>query len=267
MAEALEALLRRDRWIVIGGITLLSLIAWAWLLAGAGMGMSAIEMTRMVYGDHSAMKPGAPIEASWGASYWLLMFLMWWVMMAAMMLPSAAPTILLAAAIQRKTSPGVAPFGETNQFTLGYLLAWGGFSLLATVAQWWLEQSGLLSSMTLVATRRWLGAALLLATAAWQFTPLKQACLRHCRSPVQFLVARRGRGAFLIGLEHGAWCLGCCWFLMSLLFVGGVMNLIWIAGLSIFVLLEKLLPQGRRIGYLMGVALAGCGLLLLANLP
>ena len=267
MTEALEALLRRDRWIVISGIALLSLIAWAWLMAGAGMGMSALDMTRMVYGDHSAMKSGAPTEASWDATYWLAMFFMWWVMMVAMMLPSAAPTILLAAAINRKATPGVAPFGETNQFALGYLLAWGGFSLLATAAQWSLEQTGLLSSMTLTTTRRSLGAGLLIAAAAWQFTPLKQACLRHCRSPIQFLVARRGNGALLMGLEHGAWCLGCCWFLMSLLFVGGVMNLIWIAGLSIFVLVEKLLPQGRGVGYLLGAVLAVCGFVLLADLP
>ena len=267
MAESLEALLRRDRLIVAGGIALLSLIAWAWLLVGAGMGMSAIDMTRMVYGGHSAMTPDVPMDASWDVAYWLVMFFMWWVMMAAMMLPSAAPTILLAAAINRKANPDFVPFGETSRFTLGYLLAWGGFSLGATTAQWTLEQTELLSSMTLTTTRRWLGGGLLLATAAWQFSPLKQACLRHCRSPIHFFVARRGSEAFLTGLEHGAWCLGCCGFLMSLLFVGGVMNLLWIAGLAIFVLVEKLLPQGRGIGYLMGAALAACGLLLLAGLP
>jgi predicted metal-binding membrane protein len=191
---------------------------------------------------------------------------MWWVMMAAMMLPSAAPTILIAAAVNRKADPGTSPFGNTNRFMLGYLLAWGGFSLLATALQWALEASGLLSSMTMNTTNRWLGGGLLLAAAAWQFTPLKQVCLRHCRSPIQFLVTRRSTGPFLMGIEHGGWCLGCCWFLMALLFVGGVMNLFWIAGLSVFVLLEKLLPHGRGMGYLLGAVMAAAGVLLWAGL-
>jgi predicted metal-binding membrane protein len=231
------------------------------------MDMSAIDMTRMVYGDHSVMKPGASMSATWDFAYWLLMFSMWWVMMAAMMLPSATPTILLAAALNRKANPTSAPFGETNRFALGYLLAWGGFSLIATIAQWSLEHSGLLSGMTMTTTRPWLGGGLLIATAAWQFTPMKQACLRHCRSPIEFLVARRGRSGFATGLEHGAWCLGCCWFLMGLLFVGGVMNLFWIAGLSVFVLLEKLMPQGRGFGYLTAVLLVCGGALLVFGSP
>jgi predicted metal-binding membrane protein len=266
VSEILEAVLRRDRWIAGGGIALLVLMAWAWLLAGAGMGMSAVDMTRMVYGDHSVMKTGAMADPSWDLAYWILMFSMWWVMMAAMMLPSAAPTILLAAAVNRKAEPGASPFGNTNRFTLGYLLAWGGFSLLATATQWALEHAGVLSSMTLDATNRWLGGSLLLAAAVWQFTPLKQVCLRHCRSPIEFLVTRRSNGPLLMGIEHGAWCLGCCWFLMGLLFVGGVMNLFWIAGLSVFVLLEKLLPHGRGMGYLLGAVMAAGGVLLWAGL-
>ena len=264
MAEIVEAVLRRDRWIAAGGIALLVLMAWGWLLAGAGMGMSAVDMTRMVYGDHSVMGANAMPEPSWDIAYWTLMFSMWWVMMAAMMLPSAAPTILLAAAVNRKANPDSSPFGKTNQFMLGYLLAWGGFSLLATAAQWALEHAGLLSSMTMNATHRWLGGGLLLAAAVWQFTPLKQVCLRHCRSPIEFLVTRRSNGPVLMGIEHGGWCLGCCWFLMALLFVGGVMNLFWIAGLSVFVLLEKVLPRGRGMGYLLGAVLAVTGIMLLA---
>lgn len=121
--------------------------------------------------------------------------------------------------------------------------------------------------MTLDSTNRWLGAALLFAAAIWQFTPIKQACLKHCRSPVRFLVVRRHRGALLIGLEHGAWCLGCCWFLMALLFFGGVMNLLWIGALSIFVLLEKLLPQGQKLSYALSALPAAGGVLLLLGLP
>jgi predicted metal-binding membrane protein len=266
VTEIIEAVLRRDRWIAATGIALLVLMAWAWLLAGAGMDMSAVDMTRMVYGDHSVMVASAMADPSWDIAYWMLMFSMWWVMMAAMMLPSAAPTILLAAAVNRKASPGTSPFGKTNRFMLGYLLAWGGFSLLATVAQWALERVGMLSSMTLNTSNRWLGGGLLLAAAVWQFTPLKQVCLRYCRSPIQFLVTRRSNGPLLMGIEHGGWCLGCCWFLMALLFVGGVMNLFWIAGLSVIVLLEKLLPQGRGMGYLLGAVLAASGLMLLAGL-
>lgn len=265
MTERIEALLRRDRWITAAALLIITVLAWAWLLAGAGMGMSAADMTRMVYGDHAVMPSGVAMPPHWGLAYWGLMFAMWWVMMAAMMLPSAVPVVLLAAAIGRRTTPAASPFGSSGAFLAGYLLAWGGFSVLATAAQWALERAGLVSSMTMAGSGRWLLGGLLLAAGAWQLTPLKQACLRHCRSPVQFLVAHRGEAAMALGLRHGVWCLGCCWFLMALLFVGGVMNLFWIAGLAVIVLLEKLLPAGPALGRALGILLVLAGAALWAG--
>ncbi len=265
MSIAIETLLRQDRWIVGGGLALVSALAWFWLLSGAGMDMSALAMTRMVYGDHSVMPPGMKMQPVWDITYGLLMFSMWWVMMVAMMLPSAAPTVLLAAMINRKAVSTVAPYGSTEQFVLGYLLVWGMFSLVATLAQYLLEASGWLSGMTLNFHSRWWGAGLLLAAACWQISPIKQACLKNCRSPVDFLVSRRHRNAIVLGLEHGTYCLGCCWLLMLLLFVGGVMNLLWIAGLSMVVLLEKLLPPRWHIPQLTsGVLLVLAGFWLVA---
>jgi predicted metal-binding membrane protein len=177
--------------------------------------------------------------------------------------------ILLYAAVNRKARERGAPFVPTGVFALGYLAAWGVFSLLAVALQWGLERTALLSSM-MVGTSIVLGGLLLIAAGAWQLTPLKHACLKHCRSPLHFLSHhwRKGRwGAFRMGAEHGAFCLGCCWFLMGLLFYGGVMNLYWIVGLAAFVLLEKTAPAGHWIGSAAGVGLiAWGGLLLLGSL-
>jgi predicted metal-binding membrane protein len=196
------------------------------------------------------------------------MFFMWWIMMVAMMLPSAAPMILLFARFNRSQRDRGAPYVPTGVFALGYVLVWAAFSQVAVAAQWGLERSGMLSSM-LASTSVTLGAALLIAAGLYQLTPLKYACLRHCRSPL-FFIAHHWRpgewGALRMGLEHGAFCTGCCWFLMALLFYGGVMNLFWIIGLALLVLLEKLAPAGHWVGWVVGVGLIawGGGLLLLA---
>jgi predicted metal-binding membrane protein len=150
----------------------------------------------------------------------------------------------------------------------GYLVVWTGFSALATTLQWALEQATLLSAM-MVSTSPLLGGALLITAGAYQMTPLKQACLIHCRSPVQFLSShwRKGTGgAFRMGLAHGLYCLGCCWVLMVLLFVGGVMNLLWIAALAGFVLAEKIIPRGVLFGRIMGGAMILGGLWLMAQI-
>jgi predicted metal-binding membrane protein len=205
--------------------------------------------------------------AVWTAGYAGIMFTMWWVMMAAMMLPSAAPILLLFARISRKEKSAGRPFIPTGIFAAGYLIAWGAFSAVATGLQWAFEQLGLLSPM-MVTTSYSLGGAILLAAGVWQLTPIKGICLRHCRSPMGFFVQswRPGRGgAFRMGLEHGSFCLGCCWFLMGLLFFGGIMNLFWIAGLAAFVLLEKTVPMGSWIGRIVGVGVAAWGVLLLAT--
>ena len=260
----LEAILRRDRAVVVVTLVAVITIAWIWILLGAGTGMSTWDM---------ALGWGAPgmanvmVPAVWTLGYAGLMFVMWWAMMAAMMLPSAAPILLLFARINRNQKAGGRPFIPAGIFAAGYLVAWGGFSALATGLQWQLEQLGLLSPM-MATTSYWLGSAILLAAGVWQLTPIKTICLRHCRSPMGFLVQswRPGRlGAFGMGLEHGTYCLGCCWFLMGLLFFGGIMNLFWIIGLAGFVLLEKTTPMGSWIGRIVGIGVAVWGGLMLAN--
>ena len=251
---------RRDRLVLAAALAAVVLAAWAWLIAGAGMGMNAVEMTAMAGMDGWLMQP-----ATWTAGYALMIFGMWWVMMVAMMLPSATPMLLLHARVARGAkAAGRVTLTSTALFAAGYLLAWGGFSLLATSAQWGLEAARVLSPM-LQTSNRWLGAGILLAAGLWQLTPLKAGCLRHCRSPLSFLVGhwRDGRlGALRMGLEHGVFCLGCCWFLMLLLFFGGVMNLYWIAGLAVFVLLEKTIPFGHWLARVAGIALVACGAVL-----
>ena len=260
----LETILRRDRQVVVAALVVVIVMAWLWILLGAGTGMSAMDVIGGSSPDHMASMM-AP--ALWTAAYAGIMFTMWWVMMAAMMLPSAAPILLLFARINRKEKSAGRPFIPTGIFAAGYLIAWGAFSAVATGLQWAFEQLGLLSPM-MVTTSYSLGGAILLAAGVWQLTPIKGICLRHCRSPIGFFVQRwrpdRG-GAFRMGLEHGSFCLGCCWFLMGLLFFGGIMNLFWIAGLAAFVLLEKTVPMGSWIGRIVGVGVAAWGVLLLAT--
>lgn len=288
---ALEALLTRDRAIVIAGLVGVIALAWIYTLFGAGMGMTSFEMTAMsppadgfgsmeMAGEEAGADGGrgttskamdtamaAMQPVAWTPGYAVLMFFMWWIMMIAMMMPSAAPLILLVATVNRKQRERGSPYVPTGVFALGYMVAWGGFSLIAVTLQWGLERAALLSSM-MVSTSVALGGILLLAAGVWQLTPLKHACLRHCRSPLHFLSHhwRKGRlGAFRMGLEHGAVCLGCCWFLMGLLFYGGVMNLYWIVGLAVLVLLEKTIPVGHWVGLASGGGLVAWGGLLLAG--
>jgi predicted metal-binding membrane protein len=200
------------------------------------------------------------MTVEWTVVYWTIMFVMWWVMMIAMMAPSAAPVILLYARATRhsqkgaETSPRVVP---TALFAGGYLIAWLGFSVLAVALQFGFERAGLTSPMLMWSLDPWLSVGLLLAAGIYQLTPLKQICLEHCRTPAQFLSShwRPGRvGALLMGLHHGAFCVACCWALMALLFVGGIMNLLWIAGLAIFVLIEKIVPGGQILARAGGIA-------------
>ena len=280
VAFDLESVLRRDRLVVVIALVAVIVLSWVYVLAGAGMGMSAFEMTRMTQpvGVIDSTQPsmqgmsmggtavgGTMVTGAWTVGYAVVIFFMWWVMMFGMMLPSAAPLLLLFARMMRKEKDKGAPYVPTGVFALGYVIMWAAFSAIATGAQWGLEASGLLSGI-MVGTSAVLGAGLLIAAGVWQLTPWKNACLRHCRSPIGFLSAhwRPGRtGAFRMGLVHGAFCLGCCWFLMALLFYGGVMNLYWIIGLALYILIEKLLPAGARIGQLTGVILIAWGATLL----
>ena len=197
----------------------------------------------------------------WTPAHAALVFAMWAVMMAAMMLPSASPTILLYGVIARHHAEDRALVSASGAFVLGYVAVWATFSLLAVALQFGLEQAALISpimGMTSIA----LAGAVLIATGLYQWTPLKQACLRHCRSPLEFITEhwRSGvGGAFLMGFRHGIYCVGCCWLLMLLLFVGGVMNLAWIGGLALFVLIEKLAPAGHWIGRGAGALLVVWG--------
>jgi len=196
----LEAVLRRDRRVAAAALIAVIAMAWLWILLGAGTGMSAMDM---ILGPSPDGMASMMAPAVWTVGYAGVMFTMWWVMMAAMMLPSAAPILLLFARINRKQKSAGRPFIPTGIFAAGYLVAWGAFSALATGLQWALERLGLLSPM-MVTTSYWLGGAILLTAGVWQLTPIKGICLRHCRSPMGFLVQswRPGRsGALRMGLE------------------------------------------------------------------
>ena len=173
--------------------------------------MSAFEMSPMPWTDMDGQSMNMAMS---GPNSILVLFVMWWVMMVAMMLPGAAPTILLTAALNRRSTSDHPPFGTAALFALGYLLAWLFFSLVAAVAQWLLESNGLLSAM-MNSKSNYLTAGLLLAAGVWQFSPIKRVCLRHCRSPIEFVTRQRrpgNRGALVMGFHHGTYCLGCCWF-------------------------------------------------------
>jgi predicted metal-binding membrane protein len=260
--RTVERAVRRDRFLVLAALGLVVVVSWAYVLAGAGMKMSAFEMTKAASG---AGGTGMMAPAVWNLGYAVLMFFMWWVMMVAMMLPSATPMVLLFAAMNRKRKENGNPFVPTTVFASAYLVVWAGFSVVAVALQWGLEATALLSPM-LVSTSGLLSALLLIAAGIYQLTPIKQACLKHCRSPIHFVMTgwRNGPGgAFRMGIEHGTYCVGCCWFLMGLLFFGGVMNLYWIGGIAVIVLLEKTVPVGHWLSHAVGGALVIWGSILL----
>jgi len=259
---ATEELLRRDRLIVGAGLIVICVLGWLYIIAGAGTGMSPAAMSTWQFPPPAhASRAATP----WGLSYWIVMALMWWVMMIAMMVPSAAPTILLYARVYRhaqKKSQMDHVVIPTAAFVGGYLLAWLAFSLAATTLQWLLEQAGLMHAMMMWSTDSVLSGSFLIAAGIYQLSPLKRVCLNNCRSPAEFLSRRwrNGRsGAARMGLEHGLYCVACCWFLMALLFAGGIMNLVWIAGLGVFVLVEKLTPYGHSIGRASGLLMISAG--------
>lgn len=260
---ALERGLRRDGAIVLAALALLWILTWAWVAGGAGLGMSAWDMTRAALWPHRHAESTMGAMVAWDGRGTALMVAMWWTMMIAMMAPAAAPTVLLYARVQRHAR--ARP--HTGAFVAGYFLAWLAFSLVATALHYALESAGAVTAGTM--GLRWpaLAGIVLVATGLYQLSPWKNACLSHCRAPAAFLSRhyRPGaRGALRLGLVHGAYCLGCCAALMALLFVGGVMNLAWIAALSVLVLAEKWLPAGRTVGVVAGIVLIawGVGMLL-----
>lgn len=245
-AVVLENTLRRDRLWVVAALAAITGLAWVYLVDMA-LGMDA-------GGAGMSLRP-------WTPGYALMMFLMWSIMMVGMMVPSAAPIMLLHARVCRRRVGRVAP---TGSFLAGYLAAWMLFSLGATALQWGFEQLGVLSPM-LAGTSPVFGAAVLIAAGVYQLTPWKNACLTHCRSPMDFL-GRRWRngaaGALRMGLEHGAYCVGCCWLLMVFMFAVGAMDLFWMAAVAFFVLAEKVATSGRQVARVAAAVLILAGLAL-----
>ena len=241
-----ERLLRRDQFVVVGAVIALVALASLYTIFGVGMSMTAIEMTRMARPVAEPMAMGDGTE--WTVSYAVLIFLMWWVMMIAMMTPSAAPMLLLYTAIKRQGADAHRSTMLSLLFLAGYLLAWAVFSALASGLQWGFEKAGLIEAAMMTVNSRLFAGAILILAGLYQLSAFKEACLTHCRSPAQFLAQHRrpgGLGAVRLGAHHGLFCLGCCWALMALLFVGGIMNLWWIVALALYVLAEKTLTHAR----------------------
>ena len=232
-------LLRRERLIVAAGVSLLVMLSWWYVASGAGLHVAMDDML-------------PPLGA---------LVVMWWLMMVAMMLPSATPALLLYAQVRQIRSRD-ADIAATWVFLAGYLGVWLLFSVAAAVAQ------SLLTGPSMALDNHIAQGTALLAAGLYQLSPIKGACIGLCRSPARF-ISRYWRpgwdGAVRLGLRHGLYCLGCCWMLMALLFVGGVMNLLWVVGLTLIVTIEKLAPRGPLIGKTAGVALVGWGLAKIAG--
>jgi predicted metal-binding membrane protein len=275
----LEGALRRDRIIVLMALATLVALAWIYIWLGAGMD---VRGPAPAFPDHAgagamgAMAGGGPgyahsLEpgfAPWSTAEFFAMLLMWCVMMVGMMTPSAAPMILMYARVARHAEAGGKTFAATGWFASGYLLAWAGYAAIATSLQWLLVRAMLLTPMMASSSPRF-GGLLLILAGLFQWTPLKDTCLAQCQSPLLFIQRHGGfradrSGALALGLRHGAYCIGCCWALMLLLFLGGVMNVVWIAAIAVFVLAEKAF-RFRLISRISGVALVAAGVALEAG--
>jgi predicted metal-binding membrane protein len=260
----LESVLRRDRLIVASALGGIAVLAWAYVLwLAADMDMNGMNMSgfRMVPAGIGMMAPAA---APWSAIEFTFVFVMWAVMMVGMMAPSAAPMILMYARMARQGKRAGKPLAATGWFAAGYFLAWAGFSLAATLVQWVLEREALLDAR-MASANMFLGAVVLIAAGIYQWMPIKNTCLAQCQTPFRFVMSHGGSGSdalgsLRLGLRHGIYCVGCCWVLMGLLFVVGVMNVLWIALLALLVLLEKLTPWGRWIARIAGAACIVAGM-------
>jgi len=247
----MEAWLRHERAVPALGLVAVVAFSWIYLWSGAGMGMSALRMTALALFPHRLPDGGGSMDLSLPTA-----ILMWWTMMIAMMTPSAAPLVLLYRRVLRHYSAaGIETAVPSLLLLAGYLTTWLAFSIGMALLQNVLQPTGLISGMMLWSKNALFSAIVLLAAGIYQLSPLKRACLKQCRTPVNFLMThlRPGVvGSFVLGVRHGAYCVGCCWMLMALLFVGGIMNLVWIVGLSFFVFIEKLLPGGEYVGRVLG---------------
>lgn len=274
---AVTAAIRRDRAVVVIAIIVITVLAWVYIQwFAAQMEMAAMAATHLP-ADSEAMAgmdmPSgvataiAPAFRSWSVADFAFTFTMWAVMMVGMMTPSVAPMLLLYATVGRNAVTRGRSLAATGWFVAGYLSTWIAFSLAATGAQWTLTRLALLTPMMESASGIF-GGIVLIAAGVYQWAPLKDSCLRQCQTPLGFLMSHGGFrsdpfGALRLGAEHGTYCVGCCWVLMTLLFVGGIMNLLWIAGLAILILLEKVVPMGRLIPRVAGAVIATSGVFLL----
>lgn len=245
MEASVPARVQTRSWRAATAVVVVTALCWAFLL------WTAIDMRSPVA---QAMMP---MSTTWSVTNLLAIVAMWAIMMAAMMLPSALPMIVTFVTLSARNGDT----GRAWAFVAAYLAVWSGFSAAAAGGQWALQAAGWLNPM-MVSTSKPLTAALLLIAGVYQFSPLKRICLARCRSPMGFLLGdwRGGTlGAWTMGLRHGLTCVGCCWALMALLFVGGSMNLAWVAALAVAVALEKLAPGGERLGVVLGVVLIAAG--------
>lgn len=257
------AALRRDRIVISLALILLVALAWSYLLWLSADLKVDIKMHGMDMGDFRTIPFGIglmmPEQMPWGAMEFAFVFAMWTVMMVGMMTPSAAPMILMYARVGRQTQTQGKPLGATVWFAAGYFLVWVAFALLATFVQWAFERAMLLD-FTMASTSAVVGGLLFVAAGSYQWTRLKHVCLTQCQKPFAFLMRQGGfrgdvAGALMLGVRHGAYCVGCCWALMALLLVGGVLNVLWIVLLALLILLEKVAPFGRQIALVAGVVL------------
>ncbi len=260
-ANSAEAVVRRDRTVVVAGLVGIVVIAWAYMLH------LATGMQNMEAGMHAGRSPEMdmqmllPNTAAWGVADVAFTWIMWTVMMVAMMTPSVAPMVVLFTQISRQRRVQHNRFLATGVFLVSYLLVWTIFSVGATVMQFGLHAAALLSPI-MMRTSPIVGGVVLIMAGIYQFTPLKHACLSRCRTPLGFLLNewREGvHGAFVMALRHGSYCVGCCWLLMALLFVAGVMNLLWVATIAAYILIEKTLPVGQWLSRVLGVVSIGWG--------
>ena len=255
--------LRRDRIFVILALTSLTALAWSYMLwLSADMAMGGMDMSgfRMIPFGMGLM---IPAEQPWLGMEFVFVFAMWAVMMIGMMTPSAAPTVLMYARMGRQTEPHDPPFGATVWFASGYFLVWIAFALLATLVHWAFERTALLD-YTMAGTSNIVGGLLLVAAGSYQWTRVKDLCLAQCQKPFAFLMTHGGSrsdapGSLMLGLRHGAYCVGCCWALMAVLLMAGVMSPLWITVLALLILLEKVTPFGSPIASLAGLVLIAAG--------
>lgn len=243
---------RRDQRVVILGLGILCLLSWLYLFRLTAPGH-----------DMAMMAPHS--HALWGIDLLWLNLIMWSVMMVGMMLPAATPVVLGFARVQRQRQGERTAETRIALFVSGYLLVWLLFSAIAALLQWFLHRLGMMTTAMGSATPV-LGGTFVLAAGLFQWSGLKDRCMTLCRSPLQFLLTewREGAGGALrMGMQYGLYCLGCCWLLMLLMFAGGVMNLLWMVGLTLYLLAEKLLPGMARVSRLVGALLVAAGTLIM----